>query len=241
MTAPSYTADLEKVEQRTHDVKTLHFRMVDPPRVAFIAGQFISIEITEVKDGRRRTNNRAYSIASAPEEIGQIDLCVNWVRGGPGSSYLHGLRPGDRMSFLPPMGDFTVKPAGHALIFVATGTGIAPVRSMIRNRLAVGDPRPMRLLWGLRSEEDLYYQEEFSELSKRHPRFQSVTTLSKPSTAWTGARGRVTTLLPQYVKAVSDAQVYLCGGGAMIRDARALLQAAGLPKTAIHYEKFFNE
>jgi len=241
MTAPFYTADLEKVEQRTHDVKTLHFRMVDPPRLAFIAGQFISIEITELKDGRRRTNNRPYSIASAPEESEEFDLCVNWVRGGPGSSYLHALRPGDRMSFLPPTGDFTVKAAGDALIFVATGTGIAPIRSMIRDRFAAGDPRPMRLLWGLRSEEDLYYQEEFLELEKQHPQFQSVTTLSNPSTGWTGARGRVTTLLPQYLDSVADTQVYLCGGGAMIRDARALLQAAGLPKSAIHYEKFFNE
>ena len=239
MTSPSCIADLEKVEQCTRDVKTLHFRMVDPPCVAFIAGQFISIEIIEVKDGKRRTNNRAYSIASAPEEADRIDLCVNWVRGGPGSSYLHTLRPGDRMTFLPPTGDFTVKPAGHALIFVATGTGIAPIRSMIRSRLAAGDPRPITLLWGLRSEEDLYYQEEFSELSNRHPQFQAVTTLSKPSTGWTGARGRVTALLPQYVEAVADAQVYLCGGGAMIRDARTLLQSAGLKKSAIHYERFY--
>jgi len=234
-----YTADLEKVTQQTHDVKTLHFTMVSPPRIGFVAGQFISIEITETKDGRRRTNNRAYSIASAPEEAEQIDLCVNWVRGGPGSNYLHSLCLGDRISFLPPMGDFTVKPVGHALVFVATGVGIAPIRSMIRHRLAANDPRPMILLWGLRREEDIYYQEEFSEMEKRHPQFRSVTTLSKPSSGWTGARGRVTDLLPEHVKEISDVQVYLCGSGAMIRDARILLQEGGLPKSAIHYERFF--
>ncbi len=232
-------AEVVEIQTLTHDVRSLSLRPLDPPRFLFVAGQYISIEVTEVKEGRARRNNRPYSIASPPEQP-WIELCVNRVLKGPGSGYLHGLRVGDRMDFLPPMGDFTVKDdAETPLLFVATGTGIAPIRSMILHLIARGTTRPMTLYWGLRREEDLYYQEAFAALATQHATFRMVTTLSRASDAWRGARGRVTALLAERNHTQEGLEVYLCGSGAMIHDARALLIQQGLPKKSIHYERFF--
>ncbi len=250
MTMPvPHIAEVERIDVLTHDVRNIRFRMVEPSRLHFLAGQYLSIEVTEMKDGRPRRNRRAYSIASPPEEQGHFDLCANLVRGGPGSEYLHHLQPNDRMTFLPPMGDFTVKDESDCpLLFIATGTGIAPIRSMLLHRLALskagGAAPPMTLIWGLRREEDLYYLETFSMLAQHDPSFLFIPTLSQPSAGWRGKRGRVTAWLPEFLAdflkdTPSPLSVYLCGSGAMIKETRAILAEKGLPKTAIHYERFF--
>ncbi len=239
-------AEVADIRPLTHDVREICLKPIHPPSLTFTAGQSISIEVNEAEDGPSRPNRRAYSIASAPGEDRAILLCANRIRGGPGSTYLYGLRVGDAVRFLPPMGFFTVEAADTALLFVATGTGIAPIQSMIRHLLSTGSPRgnlrgslrPMTLYWGLRHDRDLYYQEAFGALAKRHPHFRFTTTLSQPSHAWSGARGRVTQLL-EALPETDNLDVYLCGNGGMIKEARAILTQKGMPKTAIHYERFF--
>ncbi len=232
-------AEVVDIRRLTHDIKEICLGLIQPPSLRFTAGQYISIEITEVKDGHPRLNNRAYSIASAPEENTAILLCANLVRGGPGSTYLHGLRLGDPVRFLPPMGFFTVdEEAATALLFVATGTGIAPIQSMIRHLLLSGNQRPMTLYWGLRHEKDLYYQDAFTALSQQHPHFRFITTLSQPSASFTGVRGRVTHLL-EALPQTDNMDIYLCGNGGMIKEARAILTQKGMHRKSIHYERFF--
>ncbi|MFQ5588319.1 MAG: FAD-binding oxidoreductase [Nitrospiria bacterium] len=239
MTPQQCLAKVTAITQLTHDVKEIALEMIDPPRLVFQAGQYIAIEITEMKDGRPRQNNRPYSIASPPEEDSVIKLCVNLVAGGPGSTYLHGLRIGEEVPFLYPFGYFTIKRDAPAFLFVATGTGIAPVYAMILHLLNRGSQRPMTLYWGLRSERDLYYQEAFAILSKQHPFFRCVTTLSQPAPDWPGARGRVTAHLAGVVEETTGLEAYLCGNMAMIREVRTMLLEQGMDKKAIHFEKFY--
>ena len=228
------------IKQLTHDVKEIALQLIHPPEISFQAGQYIAIEVTEIHDGKARQNNRPYSIISPPEEDRVIKLCVNLVAGGPGSTTLHNLRLGDEISFLHPFGYFTINvEADSSLLFVATGTGIAPIRAMIEHLLHQGIKRPIRLYWGLRSERDLYHQEEFSALSQKFPFFKIITSLSQPSSDWPGDKGRVTERLPKEKINIENLEAYLCGNMTMIREVRTMLLDKGMTKKAIHFEKFY--
>ena len=164
---------------------------------------------------------------------------LNLVQGGPGSSYLFGLREGERASFKGPAGAFYLRDEGvRDLLFVATGTGIAPLRSMILAQLERGESRSVTLFWGLRSQRDLYWQEELTALAADHPNFSFVTTLSRPDPGWEGASGRVTALIDAQVSSVGNLAVYLCGGSGMIKDVTARLNAKGL--CPIYREKYYD-
>ncbi|MFQ5597687.1 MAG: FAD-binding oxidoreductase [Nitrospiria bacterium] len=228
------------VKQLTHDVKEISLRMIAPTRVIFKAGQYIAIEVTEIKEGRPRQNNRPYSIVSPPEEPEVIKLCVNLVPGGPGSTYLHNLQIGDEVPFLYPLGYFIIKnDNASALIFVATGTGIAPIQSMIKHLINRGSQRKMTLYWGLRQERDLYYQAFYIGLAEKHPFFHYKPTLSQPSSEWRGLRGRVTEHISKNIVLNQGEEAYLCGNGTMIREVRAMLLEKGLTKQSIHFEKYY--
>ncbi len=206
-----------------------------------------------MKDGHPRLNNRPYSIVSSPNEKGVMRLCTNRVGAtGPGSSYLHALKQGDIFTFFSPIGYFTVNNQGAtSLLFVATGTGIAPIKSMIHHLLETSSQRPITLYWGLRTEEDLYYQDELHAWANHYPFFQFVTTLSQPTPKWKGSCGRVTALLSQALERpegqshpghplqLDHLDAYLCGNGEMIREVRTLLLAKGMSKKSIHFEKFY--
>jgi len=236
MAIGTFQAEVSRVRDLTHDVRELDLTLRQPRDITYRAGQFISFEVP--KEGFPLLLTRPYSIASPPSVTDRVTLIFNLVAGGPGSSYLYGLQVGDRVSFKGPAGSFYVRedPSRHAL-FVGTGTGIAPLRAMILTLLEQNSGRPITLFWGLRQERDLYYQEEFEALARRHPKFSFVTTLSQPRPGWTGLRGRVTGLVQERVKSVRDLAVYLCGNGGMIKDVEALVQAKGL--CPIYREKYY--
>jgi NAD(P)H-flavin reductase len=238
MSIHTYTASVNRVRDLTHDVRELEMALVEPKDLSFKPGQFISFEVQ--KDGFPAPVVRPYSIASPPAQQGWVTLIFNLVAGGPGSTYLYGLRVGDRITFKGPAGSFYLKDDGSRdLLFVATGTGIAPIRSMILAQLERRTPQAVTLFWGLRSQRDLYYQEEFQSLAGRHPRFSFVSTLSQPEAGWTGTTGRVTGLVQNRITSVRNLAAYLCGNGGMIREVTALLQAQGL--CPIYREKWYDE
>jgi NAD(P)H-flavin reductase len=198
-------------------------------------GQFVSFEVPRPNSSLPAT--RPYSIASSPNQRDAIQLVLNRVSGGPGSEYLFGLQQGDCTSFRGPAGAFVLRDSPRDLLFVATGTGIAPIRSMLQALAEAASSRSITLFWGLRSERDLYYQDELSTLRERLPRFSFVTTLSQPSNVWRGAAGYVTPLVDAHVTDVTNLEVFLCGNGGMIRDVRGMLRSKGL--CAIRVEQYY--
>ena len=234
----TFTAEVSRIQDLTHDVRAIELRLLDPPTITFKAGQFVSFEVP--KEGQSRPVTRPYSIASPPEQQDRILLVLNLVQGGPGSSYLFSLREGERTSFKGPAGAFYLRDDGTKdLLFVATGTGVAPMRSMILAQLQRQPDRPVTLFWGLRSQRDLYWQDEWAALAAIHPHFTVVTTLSRPEPGWQGATGRVTALIDERIGSVANLAVYLCGGSAMIKDVTARLHAKGL--CPIYREKYYDE
>ncbi len=233
-----FAAEVSRIRDLTHDVRAIELRLLKPGDIIFKAGQFVSFEVP--KEGQPRPVTRPYSMASPPSQRDRILLILNLVQGGPGSNYLFSLREGDRTIFKGPAGAFYLRDDGSRdLLFVATGTGVAPFRSMILTQLERAPSRPVTLFWGLRSQRDLYLQDELQELALTYPNFSSVTTLSRPEPEWTGAIGRVTALIDQRVPSVTNLAVYLCGGNGMIKDVMARLNAKGL--CPIYREKYYDD
>ena len=222
-----FTAEVSRIQDLTHDVRAIELRLLEPSDIAFKAGQFISFEVP--KEGQPRPVTRPYSIASPPRQRDRILLILNLVQGGPGSTYLFSLWEGSRTEFKGPAGAFYLRDDGAKdLLFVATGTGIAPLRSMILAQLECASAQSVTLFWGLRGQRDLYLQDELQALALAHSKFSYVTTLSRPEPGWEGASGRVTALIEQRIPSVTNLAVYLCGGSGMIKDVTARLHAKGL-------------
>jgi ferredoxin-NADP reductase len=204
----------------------------------FVPGQWLSVKAV-TPDGEEMT--RAYSIASAPSDNGHFAFCLNRVEEGYMSNYLCGLEEGAPVRFQGPFGSFILRPPLHDTVFIATGTGIAPFRSMLHWLLA--DPerhqgREFWLLFGARCEQDLYYREEFEQLAANHPNFHFMPTLSRAAENWKGLRGYVQQHLGEIVGMRTDMHAYICGLDKMVKANRELLKGLGWDRTSIRYEKY---
>ena len=238
MPIQQFTARVAAVRQLTHDVRQIDFELIDPPEIKFKAGQFISFEVPDLRTGR--TVTRPYSIASGPSSARNVSLVLNLVPDGPGSTYLFGLGEGDRTAFAGPAGNFYLRDdPTRDLLFVATGTGIAPVRSMLLAHAERAHPTRSTLFWGLRSQRDLYFEEDFARLSRDLPGSSHVITLSRPESGWTGAVGRVTTLVQRQIQDVRQLAVYVCGNSGMITEVSSIVQSKGL--CPIFREKYYDD
>lgn len=230
----TFTSKVGRITDQTHDVRVIRLELVHPSEIHFQAGQFVSFEVP--KAGLPFPVTRPYSIASPPSNPCAIDLLFNLVPDGPGSTFLFSLRNGDPVSFRGPAGTFLLREyPGRRLLLVATGTGIAPLRSMIHARLP--SPTPVTLIWGLRNERDLYYQDELAALAAQFPEFSYSVTLSQPSPEWRGARGRVQSAVEAATTNVDDLAVYVCGNHEMIQSVKALIRSRGI--CPIHSEQYY--
>jgi ferredoxin-NADP reductase len=218
------------------------------PRFGFVPGQWLSVK-ANTPTGEEMT--RAYSIASPPSENGHFAFCLNRVQDGFMSNYLCSLNEDAQISFQGPFGDFILRPPLRDTVFIATGTGIAPFRSMLHwllapSDLAQGDlaktdrhqGRQFWLLFGARHEHDIYYREEFERLAAEHANFHFLPTLSRAAAEWKGLRGYVQEHLPEIVGTRTDMHAYICGLDKMVKANRELLKSLGWDRTSIRYEKY---
>jgi NAD(P)H-flavin reductase len=238
MSIQTYTAKVDAIKDLTHDVRQIELRLIEPQTITFKPGQFVSFEVPHLKTGQPVT--RPYSIVSSPSRSDGITLLFNLVAGGPGSTYLFSLKEGETTHFKGPAGNYYLREdPGRDLLFVATGTGIAPIWPMLLANAERSDPRPATLFWGLRSQRDLYYQKELAKLAGRTKTFTAITTLSRPEPGWSGETGRVLRLIEWQLASVKNLAVYLCGNSSMIADATRLLQKKGL--CPIYREKYYDD
>jgi NAD(P)H-flavin reductase len=222
----------------TDDVRQIDLELIEPSEIHFKAGQFVSFEVPDARSGR--TVTRPYSIASPPSAVRMISLLLNLVPLGPGSTYLFSLRKGDQTQLTGPAGNFYLRDdPGRDLLFIATGTGIAPLRSMLLANAERAAPCRTTVFWGLRSQKDLYYQDELTRVSRNPPGSSYAVTLSRPEPGWTGPSGRVTTLVRQQIQDVKKLAVYLCGNSGMIAEVTGMIQSKGL--CPIFREKYYDD
>ncbi len=199
----------------------------------FIAGQFVSF--SDHVNGKKVT--RAYSIASSPH--GTIfELCLNRVKEGKLSPRLFDMQVGDTIEMQGPLGYFVLRNPVSDSVLVATGTGIAPLRSMLKAHLTHDTGHQFTLIFGVRYERNLMYREEFEILASQHPNFRFWPTLSRPEPGWTGRTGHVQQHLLEAIGDRRDIDVYICGLKLMVDDVRARLKDLGFDRKHIIYEKY---
>ena len=234
----TFTARLLRSVPLSGFTKHIEFEVHGVPRFSFVPGQWLSVKAS-TPDGEEIT--RAYSIASPPSDNGYFAFCLNRVQDGFMSNHLCQLPEGAEISFQGPFGDFILRPPVTDTLFIATGTGVAPYRSMLQWLLA--DPerhqnREFWLLFGARYEQDLYYREEFERLAAEHPRFHFLPTLSRSSAEWAGLRGYVQDHVPLIVGTRTDMHAYICGLDKMVKANRELLKTLGWERNRIRHEKY---
>ena len=218
--------------------KHLELEVNGVTRFGFVPGQWLSVKAT-TPEGEEMT--RAYSIASPPSENGHFAFCLNRVQDGFMSNYLCNLDEGAKVEFQGPFGDFILRPPLRDTVFIATGTGIAPFRSMLHWLLTESDRHQVHefwLLFGTRREQDIYYREEFEHLAAGHANFHFLPTLSRGDAEWKGLRGYVQEHLPEIVANRADMHAYICGLDKMIKANRELLKSLGWDRASIRYEKY---
>ena len=224
--------------------KHIEFEVQGVPRFGFVAGQWLSVTAS-TPEGEEIT--RAYSIASAPSENGRFAFCLNRVQDGFMSNYLCDLGEGDEISLQGPFGDFILRPPLRDTLLIATGTGIAPFRSMLEALFGPGragapvaaiHQAQFWLLFGSRYEQDIYYREEFERLAAEHANFHFLPTLSRGGPEWKGLRGYVQEHVREIVGSRSDMQAYICGLDKMVGANRELLKSLGWDRKSIRYEKY---
>ena len=224
-------ARVEAVYSHCADTRSLTFRL--EKKMVFSAGQFIMVNIPY----KNTVVRRAYSIASTPSST-TMEICLNAVPGGLASSYLFGLSVGASVVVDGPWGVFTLKKNDKDKWFIATGTGVAPLRSMIHDLLEHGFSGRVYLVFGERTEADLLYRSEFEELSQKHSNFVYIPTLSRAGLEWDGEEGHVQKAIQKYLKEPTKIEVYICGLKGMVDDVKQLLVSLNVSEKDIFTERF---
>jgi len=241
----TYTTTLDEILQPTPDVRLFRLSM-DGYRepIPFIAGQFIQF-LWPIPDKehpeKKKELIRSYSIASPPEERRFLEFCIKLVIGGAFTPSLWDLRVGDKLKMRGPFGKFIIHdPLDSNIVFIATGTGIAPFWGMIYHLLKSGAKHKIVLIFGVRYEVDVVYEQEFKKLAAEHPNFTPVFTLSRPQdpATWWGETGYVQNLLEKYLDDPKSYKAYICGLTTMIDQSVEKLKSLGFTPERIHYERY---
>ncbi len=215
------------------DVRHFEFEIAGRSDFAFTPGQFVSIK--EEVAGKEVT--RAYSIASPPDG-NRFALCLNRVPEGLVSPRLFALAVGEHVEVQEPLGYFTLRRPERPAVFIATGTGVAPFRSILLT--ALPQSAPITLLFGARYAHGVLYREEWEQMARQHAHFRFLPTVTRPDDCWTGPVGRVQTHLDEVLAGhePETPDVYICGLKEMVDEVRGLLKQKGFDRKQIVYEKY---
>ncbi|MFF3937034.1 ferredoxin reductase [Streptomyces phaeofaciens] len=224
------TATLTEIRRETPQAAT--FRFAVPAWAGHLPGQHLMLRLI-AEDGY--TAQRHYSIASAPDDSGHIELTLDHVAGGEVSGWFHTVaKPGDRVEVRGPLSGFFAWPGDRPALLVGAGSGVVPLMSMVRHHRARGLDVPLRLLVSARGPEELIYAREYG--AETTP----VFTRSAPRGGPVGrlAAAHLAPVLAGSGLPPGGWEAYVCGSNAFAEHASRLLVAAGQPVDRIRIERF---
>ena len=222
---------IHALERLSDEIVKVHLRLPPTSQFEFHCGQYVDVI---AQAGLRRS----YSIASAPTSDKHLELHVRRVPGGAMSTYwFEHAKVNDLLRLNGPLGTFFLRDIqGLNLVFLATGTGIAPVKAILEGMGQRTEPhgaRSVAVFWGGRVESDLYW--DASDCGIAH---DYVPVLSRAGPSWQGYRGHVQQAALAQPRDWSRTAVYACGSEAMIQSSRQLLTEAGLPTRRFQSDAF---
>jgi NAD(P)H-flavin reductase/ferredoxin len=220
-------------EQLTHDISSLRIQLDEA--LPYKAGQFAQLSLDSLPGVAR-----SYSFATAVQPNAQVSFFVRKVEGGQFSGHVHGQSlVGQSVKVEGPLGDFWLRQADAPLLLVAGGSGLAPILALLEDALAQGVQRPVHLLFGARSQTDLYGLATIEALAKAWPvafQFTPVLSAEPEGSGWAGARGMVGEAVAGQL--LPGAHAYLCGPPPMVDAISTLLRERGVPREHIHADRF---
>lgn len=221
---------VERMAKLSHDVMALYLKLPANERLQFLAGQYIDIL---QKDGKPRS----FSLANAPHDDELLELHVRLIPGGAFTQHVFdGMKERDILRLKGPLGSFRLhEESSRPIIFVASGTGFAPVKAIIEHALHIGFSREMHFYWGVRKQADLYMLEKVKEWEASGIRFIPVVS----DEAWDGRGGFVHQAVLEDFQDLSGFDVYACGAPVMIEAAhRDFTAQRGLVQEAFFSDMF---
>lgn len=233
---PSRVLSMEKLADDVM-VITVQLPASDPFR--FYPGQYLDFIL---KDGKRRS----YSMATPPNESNQVELHIRHTPGGVFTDHVFGTGPTQMklreiLRVEAPLGSFFLRESDKPAVFLASGTGFAPIKAMIEQMITSGDVRPVHLYWGGRRPADLYMNALVQEWQGKLPNFHYVPVVSDalPEDNWQGRTGFVHRAVMQDLPDLSGFQVYACGAPIMVESARNdFTEGCGLPEDEFYADAF---
>jgi CDP-4-dehydro-6-deoxyglucose reductase len=224
---------VERMEKLAADMMAIWLKLPANERLQFLPGQYIDFLL---KDGKRRS----FSLANTPEEDALLELHIRQVAGGQFTEHVFGtMKAKDILRIHGPHGSFFLRESDKPAIFVAGGTGFAPIKSMLAHAFHHVVDRPFVLYWGARGLADLYQPELPAQWQTEHgDRFSFIPVLDQaaPEDHWPGRVGRVHEAVLADFADLSGYQAYVCGAPAMVQAAKRDFLARGLPE-----DEFFSD
>ena len=223
-------ARLHQKNLLNHDVMELYLQLPASEKLQFKAGQYIEFIL---KDGARR----AFSIANAPHDDAFIELHLRYVKGGQFTEFVFNeLVDKAIMRIEAPLGSFYVRDTAKPMIFVAGGTGFAPIKGMLEDLIFNQNQREIVLYRGAKSLDDLYMHDMCEKWAEMLPNFQYVPVLSGEN--WAGRTGLVHQAVLDDFADLSGFEAYVCGAPGMVDVAQQTFTAQGLPPEAFFADAF---
>ncbi len=236
-----FRVKVSRVLDLTPNIKGITLEILSPEEgISYKPGQYIQLEVPKYKLSKE-PEYRAFSMASLPVETHSVELYVGLVEKGVVSTYVHEyLKRGEELVMRGPFGDFYYRDSERDILMIATGTGLAPIMSILRYIRAEQIQRKATLFFGTRTEEDLYCVEELREMEKQLHQFTFIPTLSREaeSSRWAGKRGRVTGLIDDLIPEGDDYDAYICGNPDMVDSCISQLTKKGIPEDHVYFDKF---
>lgn len=235
-----FSATCAKIAELTPDMRLFRFALGESDSLDYVPGQYVQL-LAPRYEGNDEELYRAYSIASDPAEKRIVDMIIRLVPGGICTTYCFNfLKEGGMVKFNGPYGDFKISDTDAEMIFIAGGSGIAPMRCILFEMKNKAIERKARFFFGANSVGDLCLLNEMKNFEKTLHNFEFIPTVARPdkNDEWKGERGLVTEAVVRRCSDLSASEGYLCGSPGMIDAAVKVLTKLGMKENNIFYDKF---
>ncbi|MEL0082073.1 MAG: 2Fe-2S iron-sulfur cluster binding domain-containing protein [Gammaproteobacteria bacterium] len=234
-----FQGSITSIVDLTHDIKAVTVKI--DGKVDYVAGQYAELSL----DGFDRPREYSFAAAAEPGGSDELAFIIRHVPGGRFTDWLFtGHRVGETVMVAAPTGNFWLREGLEPLLFIAGGSGLAPLKAMLEDGVRRGVKRDVDFLFGARTQRDLYLIDELEAIGRRwRGKFRLIPVLSDESddSDWQGERGLVTRAIDvSFFDDLAARHAYLCGPPVMIDAAIEVLNAAGIHGDHIHYDKFLD-
>lgn len=229
-----FKARIRTKNRITESVYFVQYELTEPRELVFLAGQTMMIKVAPGV-------HRAMSIASPPQQKQVLDSYQDVAPMGVGSKWLLERKIGDEVEFMAPLGRFVIDhDSPRKRIMVATGTGIAPFKSMLMDESdGLSANKQVSLYWGMRYNRDLYLQDELKRIDEQYSNFTINMVISRPDEGWSGLKGHVTEHVFGLETDIGNCDFYLCGNKKMIMEMQQRLSQNGVGRERMKFDPFY--